>query len=110
MVVILMEYYGMDLQTAIDEVGELCKLAIDAFCENQARIPSFGDSKLDDDVASYVRGLQDWIVGSLHWSFMSQRYFGAKGEEVKKHRYVELLPPKGDVDVHSYEVQKQDSL
>ena len=94
MVVILMTYYGMDLQTAINEVGELCKLTINAFCENQTSIPSFGDPQLDVDVASYVQGLQDWIVGSLHWSFMSQRYFGDKGAEVKKHRYVELLPQK----------------
>ena len=97
MIVILMKYYGMDLQTAVNEVGELCRLTINAFYENKAKIPSFGCSKLDAEVAGYVQGLQDWIVGSLHWSFMSQRYFGIKGAEVKKHRYVELLPPKGDV-------------
>jgi hypothetical protein len=43
-------------------------------------------------VRRYVQGLQDWIVGSLHWSFMTYRYFGTDGAEVKKHRTIKLLP------------------
>ncbi|TBU35420.1 terpenoid synthase [Dichomitus squalens] len=91
MIVILMELRGCDLQTAIDFVGELCKQTVDTFMENQRNVPSFGP-RLDRDVALYVQGLQDWIVGSLHWSFMSERYFGKSGAAVKKHRIVKLLP------------------
>ena len=29
---------------------------------------------------------------SLHWSFQTQRYFGTKGMEVKRHRFIEVLP------------------
>ena len=94
MIVILMKYYGMDLQTAVDQVGELCRLTIDTFCENKTKVPSFGCARVDAEVAGYIQGLQDWIVGSLHWSFMSQRYFGTQGAEVKKHRWVELLTPQ----------------
>lgn len=91
MIVILMELRGFDLQTAVDFVGELCRQTIDSFMENQRNVPSFGP-RLDRDVALYIQGLQDWIVGSLHWSFMTERYFGKSGTEVKKHRIVKLLP------------------
>lgn len=95
MVIILMTNYGMGLQDAMDYVGEMCRVTMENFVANKERVPSFGDAQLDEDVAGYVQGLQDWIVGALHWSFMSQRYFGTEGAEIKKHRYVKLLPKKG---------------
>ena len=65
MIPILQEYHGMDLQEAVDCVGEMCKMTIDAFEENRKRIPSFGCPKLDRDVANYVQGLQDWIFNQI---------------------------------------------
>ncbi|KAH8117137.1 terpenoid synthase [Phellopilus nigrolimitatus] len=94
MVIILEANYGMELQAAMDYVGEMCRLTIENFIENKKRVPSFGCTQIDRDVAGYIQGLQDWIVGSLHWSFMSHRYFGTEGGEVKKHRYVKLLPKR----------------
>ncbi|KAF9469373.1 terpenoid synthase [Collybia nuda] len=91
MIVILMKYHGHDLQSAIDYVGNLCAQTIDAFNENKSRLPSWG-AEVDEMVGRYLKGLQDWIVGSLHWSFMTHRYFGANGAEVKQHRLVKLLP------------------
>ncbi|TFK36365.1 isoprenoid synthase domain-containing protein [Crucibulum laeve] len=96
MIVILMKYHGHNLQSAVDYVGDLCAQTIDTFSENKKKLPSWG-SEVDDMVARYVQGLQDWIVGSLHWSFQTHRYFGEKGMEVKKHRLVKLLPLRGDV-------------
>lgn len=94
MIIILQNRYGFELQDAMDYVGEMCRATMENFVANKARVPSFGCPRLDRDVAGYIQGLQDWIVGALHWSFMSQRYFGADGTEVKKHRYVKLLPKK----------------
>ncbi|KAI0780394.1 terpenoid synthase [Trametes elegans] len=94
MIPILMNLRGLDLQSAVDFVGDLCKQTIDAFIDNQRKIPSFGP-ELDRAVGMYVQGLQDWISGSLHWSFMTERYFGKGGAAVKKHRVVRLLPRKG---------------
>ncbi|KAH6908307.1 isoprenoid synthase domain-containing protein [Coprinopsis sp. MPI-PUGE-AT-0042] len=91
MIVILMEYHGMTLQQAVDYVGDLCKQTIDAFCQNKQNLPSWGP-EIDDMVARYVQGLQDWIVGSLHWSFQTTRYFGKEGQAVKQHRFVKLIP------------------
>lgn len=91
MIVILMLYHGHTLQSAVDYVGDLCAQTIDTFCENKKKLPSWGP-EVDEMVAKYVQGLQDWIVGSLHWSFQTHRYFGTKGLEVKAHRFVKLLP------------------
>jgi len=97
MIAIVMKYQGLGLQAAVDFVGELCRQTIDSFMEYQKNIPSWGP-ELDRDVAMYVQGLQDWIVGSLHWSFITERYFGKDGPEVKKTRIVKLLPKKENVD------------
>ncbi|KDQ61070.1 hypothetical protein JAAARDRAFT_125196 [Jaapia argillacea MUCL 33604] len=95
MVVILMMYHGHDLQSAIDHIGDMCRDTINTFIANQAKVPSWG-TEVDKDVAAYVQGLQEWIVGSLHWSFQTKRYFGDNGQEVKKTRIVNLLPKKPD--------------
>jgi len=85
---------GLSLQQAVDRVGEMCKQTIDAFIENQARVPSWGEC-VDRDVKLYVNGLQEWIVGSLHWSFMTTRYFGDNGGSVKAMRIIDLISLEG---------------
>ncbi|KAF7331252.1 Terpene cyclase [Mycena kentingensis (nom. inval.)] len=97
MVVILTTYHGHTLQSAIDYVGELCRLTIDAFERDRRLLPyaSWGDD-VHEMVRRYVGGLEAWIVGSLHWSFMTERYFGQAGAEVKHERIVKLLPMRGD--------------
>ena len=91
MICIFMIHDGLSLQQAVDRVGEMCKQTIDSFIENQKQIPSWGVS-IDRDVKLYVRGLQEWIVGSLHWSFMTKRYFAENGGTVKVTRIVDILP------------------
>ena len=111
MIVILMAYHSHNLQSAVDYVGDLCRQTIDAFIEEMGRVPSW-DLETDSMVKRYVGGLRDWIVGyvfmfireintpdyltslarSLHWSFMTTRYFEADGQNVKDTRIVKLLP------------------
>jgi len=93
MIVILMAHQKMSLQDAVDYVGDLCKETIDGFIEAKGRLPSWGPD-IDAAVSIYVEGLQNWIVGSLHWSFMTERYFGREGAEVKRSRMVNLLPKR----------------
>jgi hypothetical protein len=109
MIIILMKYHGHTLQTAVDYVGELCRLTIDTFQRDRTSLPSWGP-EIDDMVNRYVEGLEAWIVGcaslfllggsasdeccsSLHWSFMTERYFGKSGPEVKANRFIALIPP-----------------
>jgi hypothetical protein len=91
MISVIMHQYDVDLQTAVDIVGNMCKQSIDRFNAERARLPSWG-AKVDRDVGVYVDGLANWIVGSLHWSFESERYFGTSGRQVKASRVVDLLP------------------
>ncbi|KAG6828179.1 hypothetical protein H0H92_008910 [Tricholoma furcatifolium] len=91
MIPVVMNEEGLDLQSAVDFVGNMCRQSIDRFVEDRANLPSWGPD-IDRDVAVYVNGLADWIVGSLHWSFESERYFGKDGREVKATRVVNLLP------------------
>lgn len=65
MIVILMEYHGLDLQGAVDYVGDLCAQTIDTFNENKTNVPSWGP-EIDDMVSRYIQGLQDWIVGLVN--------------------------------------------
>ncbi|KJA23141.1 hypothetical protein HYPSUDRAFT_138166 [Hypholoma sublateritium FD-334 SS-4] len=93
MICVVMNEEGLDLQSAVDFVGDMCKQSIDRFNEERSRLPSWGP-EIDRDVSVYVNGLADWIVGSLHWSFDSERYFGKSGRKVKSSRVVELLPQR----------------
>ena len=93
MIAILIHHHGMSLQEAVDFVGNLCKKSIDRFIEDRARLPSW-DREIDEQVQTYVQGLADLIVGVLHWTFDSERYFGKNGLKIKKERVVELAPLK----------------
>ncbi|KAH9922479.1 isoprenoid synthase domain-containing protein [Fomitopsis serialis] len=91
MIIVVQKQQGLDLQSAVDFVGDLCKHSIDRFHFLRENLPSW-DPETDQQVAVYVDGLADWITGSLKWSFESERYFGKQGLEVKRTRVVTLLP------------------
>ncbi|KAF5390807.1 hypothetical protein D9757_004424 [Collybiopsis confluens] len=93
MIPVIMNHHSLDLQSAVDFVGQLCKQSIDRFISDRAQLPSWGP-EIDRQVQTYVDGLADWIVGSLHWSFESERYFGKNGRQVKEDRVINLLPSR----------------
>ncbi|KAG1858061.1 isoprenoid synthase domain-containing protein [Suillus subalutaceus] len=88
---VLMHDRGLDLQGAIDYAGQMCKDAIQRFETNRVILPSW-DEEVDRQVAIYVEGMQDWMVGSLHWQLGSIRYSGKDGRAAKQDRIVKLLP------------------
>jgi hypothetical protein len=65
MIVILMKYHNHTLQSAMDYVGNLCSETIDNFERLKGQLPSWGP-EIDDMVARYIQGLQDWIVGYVN--------------------------------------------
>ncbi|KAF9007449.1 isoprenoid synthase domain-containing protein [Cyathus striatus] len=91
MVSVIMQENGIDLQETVEIVGQHCKASIERFEADRQLVPSWGQ-EIDRNVALYIDGLQNWIVGSLHWSFDSERYSGKHGHQIKKHRVVKLLP------------------
>lgn len=92
-VAVLMHDQGLDLQGAMNYAGQMCKDAIRCFEFNRAILPSWGE-EVDKQVAIYVEGLQNWMIGSLNWHFDSARYFGKHGHAVKRDRIVKLLPKR----------------
>lgn len=72
MVVVLMHEQGLAVQEAIDAVADLCERSIDTFEQTRRSLPSWGPI-VDSNVESYIDGLQNWIIGSLHWSFLTER-------------------------------------
>jgi len=109
MIPVVMNERGLDLQAAVDFVGEMCKSAIDRFKTERANLPSWG-LEIDRQVVIYVQGLADWIVGSLNWSFESTRYFGIHGHKIKKTRVVELLPLRPEAEVSILEHETLNSI
>ena len=70
---------------------ELYDVALDKianFVTNETSLPPF--SERDADVQAYVQGLRDCIVGSLHWLYETDRYFGDTAEDVRSSGWVFL--------------------
>ncbi|KIJ56931.1 hypothetical protein M422DRAFT_238521 [Sphaerobolus stellatus SS14] len=89
MVVILMKTEELELQDAINRVGEMCFQSLHNFLQYRKLIPSWGS--IDQNVTRFIQGLENWIVACLHWSFLSGRYFGTKGQQIKESLIVELI-------------------
>ena len=83
LVMVLMKEHNLELKSAVDLAGQRCVECITRFEEIRQILPTWG-VEVDQQVARYVQGLQDWIVGSLHWSFACGRYFGVQSEFVEK--------------------------
>ncbi|RPD61335.1 terpenoid synthase [Lentinus tigrinus ALCF2SS1-6] len=91
MIVVVQHQEGLELQEAIDYVGDLCFGCIDRFEALRRALPSWGP-EIDDQLQIYIDGLADWMIGNLVWSFETTRYFGADGDRVRRELCVDLLP------------------
>ena len=91
MIVVVQHQEQLELQEAIDYVGELCLGCIDRYEQLSASLPSWGP-EIDEQVRVYVEGLGDWMIGNLVWSFETERYFGTDGPQVRRDLSVALLP------------------
>ncbi|KAJ7877118.1 isoprenoid synthase domain-containing protein, partial [Mycena olivaceomarginata] len=88
-VCVMMHEHGIDLQLAVNMLGKLCSDRMEDFIRLRAQLPSWGPT-IDGMVKVYVDGLQDWMVGSLYWSFKTERYFGERRKAVLETLKVEL--------------------
>lgn len=91
MIVVVQTQEKLDLQSAIDYVGALCLGCITRFETLRDALPSWGPT-VDDQLATYIEGLGDWMIGNLVWSFETERYFGRGGAQVRAQLAVALLP------------------
>ena len=72
---VLMKDNGMSYQEAFDYAGTVFKQKLDDFQTAKVSLRSFGGD-IDADVAKYISGLEQWIIGNMDWSFECGRYFG----------------------------------
>ncbi|KAG8979837.1 hypothetical protein FRB94_010944 [Tulasnella sp. JGI-2019a] len=92
LVVVVMHELNVDIQGAMDYVGNLIKVRIDQYVKEKHLVKSFGSPEVDGQVSQYLDGLNDSVIGILHWSFDCKRYFGDEHERVKMDRVVTLMP------------------
>ncbi|KAF8580485.1 terpenoid synthase [Ramaria rubella] len=88
-VTVIMHNYKLDLQRSVDYAGDMCREALNEYCTLKADFPAYSP-EINAQLFEYFRGLESWISGSLQWSYLTPRYFGNKGSEIKKHRMVKL--------------------
>ena len=91
-VTIVMREYGLNLPEAMDWVAKYHGKLQAKFIDDIAKLPSWG-KEIDEQVAEYINcGLARWPRANYWWTFECGRYFGSKGLEYQKSRYVPLLP------------------
>jgi len=90
-VAIVMHELDMDVDGAMFWVADLLKEIENKFLEAMAALPTWGEP-IDSQVKQYCDGVANWVRGNYEWSFESERYFGTKGLEIKRKRWITLMP------------------
>ncbi|KAH9072901.1 terpenoid synthase [Lactarius deliciosus] len=99
MITIVMHNNKTDIQGAMNWVYDYHKELEAKFMDlYENKIPKFGEP-VDTELAVYVEGLGNWVRASDQWGFESERYFGKKGPEIEKTRWVTLLPKERSEDI-----------
>jgi hypothetical protein len=97
-VTVIMNEKGVDLDGALNWLAQYHGQVLSNFQAQYRLLPSWGPV-VDTDVGTFVERLAHWIRGIDCWSLETERYFGTKGLEIKKHRRVTLLPKVKKPDV-----------
>ncbi|KZT38050.1 terpenoid synthase [Sistotremastrum suecicum HHB10207 ss-3] len=91
LVMVAMRERQVDVQGAMDYLGQRYHQLRDAFFDQMNDIPSWSP-QIDADIKEYIMEMGRWVTGNMFWSFESERYFGPHGLEIMEHRNVTLLP------------------
>lgn len=91
-----MEHRGYTLQQAVDHVGEKFAGLVQRLLQARQDFPRFG-KETDRAVSKYIDAMEVLVIGSMDWSFATERYFGQMGEEIKKTRVVKLSPRRSEL-------------
>jgi len=89
-IAVVMNEKGLDLDGALNWVATIYEHVLSRFQAHIRILPSWG-SDIDPAVHDFVERLCHWIRGHDCWSFESERYFGTKGLEIQKQRWMPLL-------------------
>ncbi|KAI0293873.1 terpenoid synthase [Multifurca ochricompacta] len=91
-VTIVMHENKVDIHGAMDWLYEHHKVLEGKFMDiYENKIPRFSEL-VDEQLGQYVDGLGNWVRANDQWAFESERYFGKRGREIQRTRWVTLLP------------------
>jgi hypothetical protein len=90
-VTVVMHELDTDINDAMLWIAELFKESEKKFLEAMKNLPEWGEP-IDSQVRKYCDGMGSWVRGNDEWSFETERYFGTKGPEIKRKRWVTLMP------------------
>ena len=98
-ITIAMCHNKTDIQGAMDWTYQYHKEVQAKFMDiYKNMIPKFGEP-VDTELAQYIDGIGNWVRAHVEWSHECDRYFGKRGKEIQKTRWVTLLPKEpSDVD------------
>ncbi|KAJ7688277.1 isoprenoid synthase domain-containing protein [Mycena rosella] len=88
---VAMRQFNTDLQAALAWLYEHHAQVQARFLDALKRVPSFGP-QVDPQLERYISGMAIWPRCNDSWNFESGRYFGDKGLEIQKSRWVPMLP------------------
>ena len=88
-VTVLMHNNGFSLQEAADYSGVMYQKLMQQMLQGKASLRSFGPV-VDGQLQKYIKGLEDWVMGSLNWSLESKRYFSDGVDQIRLTREVRL--------------------
>lgn len=90
-VTVVMNQLKTDIAGAMTWVEDYHKELERRFNEHFDKVPQWG-GLIDVQVALYMDGVGNSVRANDQWCFESKRYFGNKGLEILKTRYVTLMP------------------
>ncbi|KAI9457980.1 terpenoid synthase [Lactarius psammicola] len=91
-ITIVMHQYKTDIQGAMNWVYDYHKELEAKFMDlYENKIPKFGEP-VDTELARYVDGIGNWVRANDQWNFETERYLGKKAPEIRRTRWVTLLP------------------
>lgn len=80
---------SLDVQEALDVVGDLFQETAQRYLDQMNNLPSFSPT-VDRDLSGFAADMASWVRGLHEWSFESERYFGKDGLHVQQTRCITL--------------------
>ncbi|KIK65236.1 hypothetical protein GYMLUDRAFT_240528 [Collybiopsis luxurians FD-317 M1] len=99
--VIMNQNPNMTFLEAVDCVSKIIFEELDEFNRLKATVTDdvnagsdiSGCKNFEKDLAVYIEGLENWMIGNDYFSFESERYFGKQVKSIKQTRIINLLAP-----------------
>ncbi|KAG1882563.1 hypothetical protein F4604DRAFT_1577023 [Suillus subluteus] len=100
-VTIVMHELDTDVNGAMLWVADRHTKVETKYFEAVTATPKWGEP-IDSQVREYCDGMGNWVRANHDWNFESERYFGTKGLEVQRKRWILPMPkdrPKSREDI-----------